>query len=650
MILEEKVKNLINEKNGKWDTGCIQNPDILNNLLCEYIKTLSNISGLTEDFILEKLRNELEVLRFGDFQNQDNFLYDGINVNSLNFKTKYRDKIKAGFGAITLDTDNGKRGVCVFDGSGIYYGINLSDLNDIKHTLYHELTHVMEESLVNNNGIINLQNNSAIVTGNCSPHKEFEQYLNERKEKQIYTKGIIAHEFKNNGEKIYHNMISEGCTELIARLILEKNNIPISNSDRYIEYITMAKILFDYYGENAIKDYLTDSSKLINFFINEKITDTNLLFYADHFKDFCKDTIRNSAVQTSKSDINDFYEYLQENKTKEELLNGKNQDLISIIEKIIDYKEEIEGYIIEKKVELILSKKINDKELISQYLYVFEYILNMYKNNGIDLYKTASSYIDAANNGDMYPLNTKLNISQVKEIAFDFFSKLNCGDEIKKTIEEDIKKNNIHFDNNNPRCSASFDGVNHTVHLTNYGDLRDLYTVAHEYTHAYDSLSGENKTRRLMSETNAQCMERILDNYLLSLSDNDLNKYNIDRKTLEEDILDRNIATFCDRFIRIDQIIQNKNKIKNMGYILAQIYSTEFSKLSFDEQITLMDSMIKNTREDNFDDYLSSMPCDLTINNSNRNQILFSNLKDLMNKLSKRTNFNNELENKGKHI
>lgn len=648
MNLEEKVKNLINEKNGKWDIGCIQNPNILNDLLCEYIKTLSSISGLTEDFILQKLRNELEVLRFGDFTSQDNFLYDGINVNSYDFKNKYRNN--GGFGAITLDTVNGKKAVYVFDGSGNYYGINLSDLNDIKHTLYHELTHVMEESLVDNKGIINLQNNSAIVTGNCSPHKEFEQYLNERNEKQIYTKGIVTHEFKNSGDKIYHNMISEGCTELIARLILEKNNIPIPHSNRYIEYITMAKILFDYYGENALKDYLTDSSKLINFFINEKIADTNLLFYADHFKDFCNDTIRNSSVQTSKSDVNEFYEYLQGKKTKEELLNGKNQALKAIIEKIINYKQNIEQYIFDKKVESILSDKINDKELVSQYLYVFEYILNMYKNNGIDLYKTASSYIDATKNGDMYQLNTKLNINQVKEIAFDFFSKLNCGAEIKKTIEEDINKNKIHFDNKNPNCSASFDGKNHNVYLTNYGDLRDLYTVAHEYTHAFDSLSGHKITRRLTSETNAQCMERLLDSYLLSLSDNDLSKYNIDRKTLEEDILDRNIATFYNRFGLIEQIIQNKNKTKNMGYIFAQIYSTEFSKLSFDKQINLIDSMIKNTREDNFDDYLSSMPCDLTINNSNRNQILFSNLKDLMDKLSKKTNFDVELENKGKNI
>lgn len=648
MNLEEKVKNLINEKNGKWDIGCIQNPNILNDLLCEYIKTLSSISGLTEDFIFQKLRNELEVLRFGDFTSQDNFLYDGINVNSYDFKNKYRNN--GGFGAITLDTVNGKKAVCVFDGSGNYYVINLSDLNDIKHTLYHELTHVMEESLVDNKGIINLQNNSAIVTGNCSPHKEFEQYLNERNEKQIYTKGIVTHEFKNSGDKIYHNMISEGCTELIARLILEKNNIPIPHSNRYIEYITMAKILFDYYGENALKDYLTDSSKLINFFINEKIADTNLLFYADHFKDFCNDTIRNSSVQTSKSDVNEFYEYLQGKKTKEELLNGKNQALKAIIEKIINYKQNIEQYIFDKKVESILSDKINDKELVSQYLYVFEYILNMYKNNGIDLYKTASSYIDATKNGDMYQLNTKLNINQVKEIAFDFFSKLNCGAEIKKTIEEDINKNKIHFDNKNPNCGASFDGENHNVYLTNYGDLRDLYTVAHEYTHAFDSLSGHKITRRLTSETNAQCMERLLDSYLLSLSDNDLSKYNIDRKTLEEDILDRNIATFYNRFGLIEQIIQNKNKTKNMGYIFAQIYSTEFSKLSFDKQINLIDSMIKNTREDNFDDYLSSMPCDLTINNSNRNQILFSNLKDLMDKLSKKTNFDVELENKGKNI
>lgn len=643
MDLKTKIDMLI--KNKDWDKFIYQNNDILSDLLFEYISTLSEISGLTEDFILNKLNDQLEVLRFGDFGFNDNFLYDGVLVNSDFFRNKYRNN---GFGAITVDTDNGKRAVCLFDGSGKYSGIDLTNIEDIKHTLYHELTHVLERSLVKNNGIIFNQDGNYIVTGNCNPFKDFRQYIIDSKNLEIYTNGLVTHEF-NKGEKFYHNEISEGCTEMIARMILEKNNIPILNPNRYIENVTMAKMLFDNYGDNFLKDYFTDSSKIINTFVNDKINGKNLLAYADEFREKCGKVVgsaRNNGVNVSSSDVDDFYEYLRGKKTLDEVLNGKSGDLVSIIHDLSDYKEDLDYHFVYKKAEKFLYSKINVKELVSQYLDVFKYILKMYKNNGDDLYSIASSYIDASMNGKMYKLNTKLNIDQVKEIAFDFFSKLDCGSEIIQSIESDIKKNRIYFDNNDPRCIASFDGSWHELFLTNYGDLRDLYTVAHEYTHAFDSLDGVNKTRRLMTETNSQCMERLLDSYLLSLSFEDLNKYGIDKNVLEKDILDRNIATFCNRFKLVDRILKNENDVKSVGYIFALIYSDEFSKLSFDEQKVLLNSMINNTRNDKLEQYLSSMPCDLTINNSSRNQILFSNLKEVIDKLF----ISNNLENNGRHM
>ncbi len=212
----------------------------------------------------------------------------------------------------------------------------------------------------------------------------------------------------------------------------------------------------------------------------------------------------------------------------------------------------------------------------------------------------------------MYPLSTKLNRNQVIELGVDFFEKINP--EFAKTFLTSItENNNIIRISDNPKVEANQDGTIHHIELTEFGDLRDLYTIAHEYSHVFDCANGINETRITMTETNAQCMERCLDTYLKSLPDEKLNKYGMDKAVLENDILSRNVATFFNRMNNINNLSKGDgNIIKDSGYMFAQIYSKHFEDLNFDEQKQSINNMITNTKNNNMPKLLSEMPCDIT--------------------------------------
>lgn len=343
MKLREKIEQIINSKD--WDKGTIHYPNLLVDLLTEYVSTLSKISSIPEDYILNKLSSQLSIIRFGNFKEYDNFIrYDNIPVNSDEFKDKYR-KGNNNFGAINIEYNKGSMAICLFDKNNDLSGINLSNLVDIKHTLYHELTHVLEKSFIPNKNLIIEQNGSKIITANINPDKKYEQYVLEQNDNQILTCGLETIEYKSDGTRIVHNQISEGCTELIAQMILKINEIKIPHPERYIENVVMAKLLFKIYGENALKTYLTNSNKMLHTFLNKKINGTNLLFYADSYASYVDDIV--SQFKTSQ-DIQkiyqDYLEYQQENISEEKLIEDKEKEVIQALKEIINYKKEIKNY------------------------------------------------------------------------------------------------------------------------------------------------------------------------------------------------------------------------------------------------------------------------------------------------------------------
>ena len=231
-------------------------------------------------------------------------------------------------------------------------------------------------------------------------------------------------------------------------------------------------------------------------------------------------------------------------------------------------------------------------------------------------------------NDKMYPLQTKMDFEISKLIAKNFFKTIDYR--LEYFFKEKIKdKQSIKF-GENPHYN-----INGNIELTNYGDLRDLYTMVHEFSHYFDSKNGKNSTKLVLTETCAQSMERLLDNYLLNLNDDELAIYNIDKSTLLEDINDRKIATFLSRYKLAEQIRPNNQKDKNYDrsyyskYLLAQIYSHFFSQCSYNEKKEKIVELIKAIKNDDLAKALLCFNVSLYKDNKEKRENINQMLEDL---------------------
>lgn len=241
----------------------------------------------------------------------------------------------------------------------------------------------------------------------------------------------------------------------------------------------------------------------------------------------------------------------------------------------------------------------------------------------LDLQKMDDNYGKKLGNGNnniyTLELKSKLTEQQVLDLAKKFFCSL--GTDFEKKSEEVIDGTNAKFkfitepygqtiENGKPRESElrNFDEI--FCHMR--GDLRDLYSVVHEVTHSMDLEKGETESRTVFGEIAPQCMERLLDEFLLNMSDNDMQKYGFDRDTLIRDVRHRIVSTFLDRkdITRklnkgtfIDQADQGektysfKEKREFLRYTLAQIYSTELMRIPANKRVDVLRELIKNIQE-----------------------------------------------------
>lgn len=292
----------------------------------------------------------------------------------------------------------------------------------------------------------------------------------------------------------------------------------------------------------------------------------------------------------------------------------------------------IKGLMSDKLAENIIHNYYDDVSLAHEYLDTINYYYQQLSQSGMDINSLISEYNPSKG---MYPLETKLSQNQVIELSIDFFKDINP--EFANYFISDITNNkkNIFF-SNNPRATIKNDGSEHKLEVTNFGDLRDLYTVAHEYTHLFDSTNGLNETRKIISETNAQCMERCLDSFLLSMSDDKLAKYQIDRNQLEQDITNRNIATFFNRYDNIRNVNNQRSTIRDSEYMLSQVYSTHFETLGYDSQKISINNMISETRNNNLPKVISNIPCDLSKNNPSRNEVVNQSVESTVQRVTEK--------------
>lgn len=351
--LIEKIKEVCSKKQEKWDLGIEGNSQNLTYLLIyEYASSIEKISNgkLTAEFVIEKLAENMGVLRYGDFRNgiDDNIKYNSQPVTSDSYKEQCR--VNSNFGAHEVDIEDGDKIKCaivLFDNSQKYTdkegnehtlsGIDLNDLDDIRHTIFHEWTHIMEKSYakasdLRREDILLEQGHSTYINSYLSPDLEISEYKDFidnvdnllKSDKEILFGGISTievNEDKSPDRRIMHNQISEGCTEYISRLVMQNIGAKVKDESRYADQVEFAKKIFESNGlDNSIEAYFTSSNKVISFIENNEVKGKDLLHYADDLITFlgklestCKDEIIKSGnnpdiMEALKGKIVSFWE------------------------------------------------------------------------------------------------------------------------------------------------------------------------------------------------------------------------------------------------------------------------------------------------------------------------------------------------------
>ena len=257
-------------------------------------------------------------------------------------------------------------------------------------------------------------------------------------------------------------------------------------------------------------------------------------------------------------------------------------------------------------------------------------------NNALNIKKLDAFYgKKLENERSIYniPLVSKLSEAQTIELSKQFFSSL--GTELYNKASQVIegKSSKFKFIFENYGNSLDKEGNPREAEVSNFsevycpgkGDLRDLYSIVHEVTHTFDLNNGDTEARKIFGEIAPQCMERMLDEYLLNLNDKDIQKYGLNKNTLIQDIRNRQVSTFLSRKDNIKSFNNGTgNQELDLRYILAQIYSFSFMKQDQKTRINSLENFIKNITTNEFNSCSKSFSVDLK--NKLKTQLLMSEI------------------------
>jgi hypothetical protein len=312
--IEKAVKAKVST--GDWDKGIAdQSGSLVSMLLYEYSSSIEKLTDrkIPAKQVIDKLSNKMGTLRFGDFKPgiDDEITYDGLSVTSDEYKKKCRIDTHFGAHAITYKDKNGeeKFAIVLFDDkqekvidgkNRKLSGIDLSDLGDVRGTIFHEWTHVMEKCLVKaseltKEDIIHKNGDSVYINSMLSPtlsKQEYQDYVDNidnllQSDAEIQFAGISTIELNDSRDpdkRIMHNQISEGATEFIARKVMETIGQPVKHPERYSEQVKIIGGIFEGRGlSDCLTTYLTEPYKLIKTLENEKVEDKDTLHYISDY-------------------------------------------------------------------------------------------------------------------------------------------------------------------------------------------------------------------------------------------------------------------------------------------------------------------------------------------------------------------------------
>lgn len=308
--LIEYINSIVEDKNqkGQWDNGINgQSDNLTTMLLYEYATSIEKLTKgkVTSKQVVDKLAKHLGKLRFGNFKKgvDDTVTYDGITVTSDEYKKRCRIDTHFGAHAPTYIDKNGNMKTAIvlfddkqeFDGTRLS-GIDLSDLSDIRGTIFHEWTHVMEKQIahssdISKDDVIHKTGDSIYINAMVNvdwPMQEFEDYISNieqlmKSNHQILFGGISTIEInkrKDPNKRIMHNQISEGATEFISRKVMEIVGDKVKDPTRYFQQVCLIDKVFNSLGlDEAISTYFTKPQRIVSVLEEKEVEGTDMLHY-----------------------------------------------------------------------------------------------------------------------------------------------------------------------------------------------------------------------------------------------------------------------------------------------------------------------------------------------------------------------------------
>lgn len=299
----------------------------------------------------------------------------------------------------------------------------------------------------------------------------------------------------------------------------------------------------------------------------------------------------------------------------------------------------------------VLNRMIRLPEHVDYYLEFAEFIddidlIEMFEKKMSDNLKTI--VFNSKGNVYNYLLITKIQRNDSIQIVKDFFS--NIDDELSKKINNIINgkdnKFNLCYDSkwNGENATTNPKEIPIEINVTEFGDLRDVYGLVHELTHCLDVDNGDTDARRILGEVAPQCMERLLDQYLIANCDS----YGLNKEILLNDIDKRILYTFISRaqnaihfndLLKRNSTTRTLDQEKDSRYVLAQIYSSKFMKEDIAQVKNKIVKFIKNVKNNDF--YGANEIFEINLENDKSKEELISTLINEAEQI-----YNNAVKNK----
>lgn len=209
-------------------------------------------------------------------------------------------------------------------------------------------------------------------------------------------------------------------------------------------------------------------------------------------------------------------------------------------------------------------------------------LINRLRICGVDIKKIFSEC------GRDSTLKTRVDRNQAIAVVFGFFREF--GIDVSKLLEEGKYNNGeqavyLSFNKGvkrNETTSPTFEGEDVHAYAKETGTLTDVYSLVHEISHTLYVQNQFGEARMILGEVIPQCMERMLDSYLIGLAER--KEVDMDVKCLKKDITKRKISTAIDRFRMTRKIAKGEYKFASdkaelTRYMLAQIYATQLMEI-----------------------------------------------------------------------